>query len=277
MSFAQIKLNAKKHLIKNQFKCFLILVLPYICIVSLTALNYYLYVFLKSVSFENTPFVSFYAAQLRATLLTVSVCISVCVCIIAKFISERYVFIKSRTQNATLYQTFKKLSFRQCVTAVTVGILKFYLFLMWSMFYLFPSAFSGTALYLALHGNYSDKVLITLLLSTVILFLLGVVFLYITLKRYSMCNAVLFTTREADAFKIIARSCEIMEGNTKRYALFCVSFSGWIATCITVLPLFYVLPYIRISKYNYYNYLTGFKQYERITQKPIVFYAFQKA
>lgn len=277
MEFAQIKLNGKKHLVKNQFKCFLASAFPYVCIVSLTAFNYYLYIFLKSISFENTAFVSSYATELRATLLTATVCISVCICIIARFISERYIFIKSRTENATFHQVFKKLTIRQCVTAVTVGLLKFYLYLMWTVFYFFPSVFVGTALYLALRDGYSDKVLITLLTATAVLLLTGTVFLYITLKRYSMCNAVLFTTRESDAFKIIARSCEIMEGNTKRYALFSISFLGWKAACITLIPLFYVLPYIQISKFNYYNYLTGFKQYEKITQKPIVFYVPQKA
>lgn len=277
MNFAEIKLNGKKHLVKNCFKCFSASVFPYVCIVALTSFNYYLYIFLKTVPFENSPLVSSYAAQLRATLLTVSVCISACFCIIAKFLSERYIFIKSRTKNATLRQIFKKLSFRQCVTAVTVGILKFYLYLMWAVFYIFPSVFVGAALYFALRDGYSQKVIITLFASTVLLFLTGTVFLYITLKRYSMCNAVLFTTREADAFKIIAQSCEIMEGNTKRYALFKISFLGWKAACIAIIPLFYVLPYIQISKFNYYNYLTGFKQYEKITQKPIVFCVPQKA
>ena len=65
MKFSLIKMNAQKKLIKNHFICFCVSVLPYVTIVLLTLLNYYLYIFLKVIDFDFIPFISSYDVYVK--------------------------------------------------------------------------------------------------------------------------------------------------------------------------------------------------------------------
>lgn len=276
MNTSYIKLKAKKSLVNNHFKCFLISVLPYVVIVSLIGMNYYLYVVLKDTDFSAIPHISSYARFLPPTLFTVSIFFSYLLWQFSRIVSEKFFYYKNKNTEVTLWWALKKLSFRQVITSAMVNIIKFFLSVAWGVLYLLPCAVvSATFLYYVKSDNISIKLLITLFVSMVVLFLIGTVFLYVTLQRYSMCNGVIFSTGEKDCLKVIEKSIELMEGKAITYAFYRLSFIGWIFSCLLLIPAIYVLPYVTISKYGFYNAITMKQQYKE-KQKPIIFYIQKK-
>lgn len=270
MNFSYIKLNAKKNLVKNHLKSFIMSVLPYVSIFALCVLNYYFYIFLKNADFSFVTAISYYEIYLKATLLTISVCISFLLWRIIQLYSDKYFYSKNM-------KTKLKLSFSRFVTAISVSILKFFLSVAWSAFYLLPCAVvSATLYYSVISNDYTFNVMLTLFVSAIILFIIGISFLYITLKRYSMCNFVIFSGTETDSIKVIAKSVELIEKNTIRYSFYRLSLLGWVSSCILIFPAFYVLPYIKMARYSYYKAMVKPYSYRYEQVKPTVFYVTKK-
>lgn len=270
MNFSYIKLNAKKNLVRNYLKSFIMSVLPYVSIFALCGLNYYFYIFLKNVDFSFVTAISYYEIYLKATLLTISICISFLLWRIIQLYSDKYFYSKNM-------KTKLKLKFSQCMTAISVSILKFFMSVAWSAFYLLPCAVVGATLYYSINSNdYTFNIMLTLFVSAVILFFIGTSFLYVTLKRYSMCNFVIFSGAETNSIKIIAKSVELIERNTMRYSFYRLSLLGWVCSCVLVFPVFYVLPYIKMARYSYYRAIVKPYGYRYEPIKPTVFYVTKK-
>lgn len=270
MEFSFIKLNAKKRLVKNHFKSFLISALPYVNIFLLTALNYYLYIFLKNVDFIFIPYISSYAVVVKASLFTLSMLCSFVLWRISQLFSDKYFFSRNTKISC-------RLSFRQCFTAIMVSVLKFFLSVAWGTLYFSPCAVMTATLYYCIHsGDYTFNVMLTLFVASAILFVIGSGFFYVTLKRYSMCNYVILTGVETDSIKIIEKSINLIEGNMAKYTFYGLSFVGWILSCVLIVPVFYVLPYVKMAKYCYFKAITRPQERETEIQKPIIFYFTQK-
>lgn len=273
MNTSYIKLNAKKHLVKCHFKCFLISVLPYVTIVLLGGLNYYLYFMLKDMDLSFLYLKSSYAVYLRATLFTLSVCLSLGVWSVVRIFSHNYYYLKSRKGNISFFSSIKHLSFKKICTLLTTDVLKLYLSIAWGALYFSPCvSVVATLYYYYVSGEFSRNIALTLIISAFILFMIGSFFLFVTLKRYSMCYPLVFETDEKDALKILEKSIEIMNGKCTNFSFYNISFWGWVLSCVLVLPVIYVLPYKQMSKYSYYNFATRKKVQEETPQKPIVFY-----
>lgn len=265
-----IKLKAKNRLVKNNFSCFLASALPYATFISLSLLNFYLYMFLKNTDFFS---LSSYAHILRPLILTVSVVASFIIWRTARLITDRYFYVKNHNPDATFWKVARGVTFRQFITASMATVLKFFLGVAWSVVYLLPCAIMGGIFAYALeYEEFNRNLFITLFASTVILFFIGVSFLYVTMKRYTMTDAVIFACKEKDSLKAIEKSIKIMEGNTMKYSLYCLSFLGWLLSCLLVLPIFYVLPYKTMAKYSFYSVSSKSTFFKHSHQKPIVFY-----
>lgn len=270
MKFSYIKLNAQKQLLKNHFICFCVAFLPYVVSVFLCLLNYYLYIFLKSIDFSFISPISFYDIYIKASLFTLSICVSFVLWKISQIYSQKYFYSQINKKHI-------KLKFRQYITAITVSILKFFLSVAWGSFYLLPCAVTVATLYYSIQSReYAFNVMLTLFIASVMLFVIGISFIYITLKRYSMCNFVIFTETNINALKVIEKSIILTENNTVRYAFYCLSFVGWLLSCILIIPIFYVLPYIKMAKYSFYRAIIKPLEKEIETQKPIIFYISKK-
>lgn len=271
MNTSYIKLNAKKHLVKCHFKCFLVSILPYVTIVLLGALNYYLYFMLKAIelSYLNPS----YAIYFRATLLTLSICLSIALWRTVNAFTHNYYYQKSRNADITFFSSIKKISIKTVVTILTTDILRVFLSLAWGALYFSPFiSVVATIYYYFNSGEFSRNIGLTLMISAFILFIIGSSFMFITLKRYSMCYPIIFETEEKDSLKIIEKSIDIMNEKSLNFSFYNVSFWGWVLSCALLLPVIYVLPYKQMSKYSYYNFATREKISKQETQKPIIFY-----
>ena len=273
MNTSYIKLNAKKHLVKCHFKCFLVSILPYVTIVLLGVLNYYLYFMLKDMNFSFLYLKPSYAVYFRVTLLTVSICLSVSIWRVTSIFAHNYYYLKSRKGDITYFSSIKYLSFKKMCTLLTTDILKLYLSVAWGALYFAPCVSVVATLYYYWNSDeFSRNIALTLVISAFILFLIGSFFLFVTLKRYSMCYPIVFERDEKDSLVVLQKSIEIMNGKCLNFTFYNISFWGWVLSCILVLPVFYVLPYKQMSKYSYYNFATRKKVQEETPQKPIIFY-----
>ena len=268
MENSYIKLYAKKRLVKNHFKFFLVSFLPYVTIVLLTVLNYYFYFFLRKTDFLFMPFISSYAIYVKASLFTISSVTSFILWKALQLFSDKYFISKNNKIKI-------KMGFRHIFTSLVVTVLKFFVSVAWASFYLSPCAVMSLTLYYAInYTDYGFDVLITLFTASVILFFIGIGFIYVTLKRYSMCNYVILTENEKDSLKIIEKSIIYSENKMVKYSLYCLSFIGWILSCIAIIPAFYVIPYIKMAKLNYFKTIT--QPTEEKAQKPVIFFLTRK-
>lgn len=273
MNTSYIKLNAKKRLVKCHFKCFLVSILPYVTIVLLCVLNYYLYFMLKDMDFVFSYLKPSYAVYLRATLFTLSVCLSIILWRVMSIFTHNYYYLKSRKGDISYFTSIKRINVKKVCALLTVDILKLYLSIAWSALFFAPGiSVVATLYYYWNSGEFSQNIALILVISAGILFFIGSFFLFVTLKRYSMCYAIAFETEETDSLAILEKSIEIMNGKCLNFAFYNVSFWGWALSCILVLPVLYVLPYKQMAKYSYYNFATRKKVQEEAPQKPIVFY-----
>lgn len=278
MNTSYIKLSAKKHLVQSHFKCFLISALPYVTIILLMALNYFLYILLNKTDFGFLPYYSFYAKYFTTTVLTVCICLSFILLQYVKGVSDFYFFCRMKNIKTPFHKLLKFLSFRKVKTLTMLSILKFLLSLAWSAFYLLPSVTVSATLYYYINGyEYIKNVAITLFVSASMLFVTGISFLYITLKRYSMCSYILFSGEEKETLKIIAESIERTEGKCIKYSIYCLSFLAWNISCVFVIPVIYVLPYRVMSKYSFMYFALKPVEAEINKEKPIIFFITERA
>ncbi len=271
MEMSYFKLNAKKRMMNNYFKCFIVSVFPFMTVVLLIISNYFLVELLNSRSFN--VFLLQYAVYVRISLLTISVILSVFIWKSVQFLVDSYFLLKALNKNVTFRKTIKCVSFRQCFTFFMVSIVRFFLSISWLVVYLSPSIIIlGLLLYSYRSENNGFNINLTLFVSAIMLFIIGLSFLYITLKRYAMCSSVILTDEEKNPLKVIVKSIEIMENHSIKYAFYCVSFLGWLLLCLLIIPLIYVVPYFKMSKSCFHNSLGLSKVIRREEKKPIVFY-----
>ncbi len=267
MEMSYLKLYAKKRMVKSCFKCFCVGVLPFITIFSLILSNYYLFILLSQTDFSFTSFISQYANTVRLVLMSVSITLSLFIWNVACFFKENYFYGRVRRKGR------KHISFRQYLTYFAVSILKFLLSISWSAVYLSPAAaISLLLIYSYRYENYGYNVNLTLFVSASLLFIIGISFLFVSLKRYSMCSYVLLTEKVKNPLKVIEQSIILMEGNSVRYAFYLLSFSGWMLACILVIPTTYVIPYVNLGKWCFLSSLTIKEEKAEVNEKPIIFY-----
>lgn len=271
METSYFKLNAKKRMMKNHFKCFIVSVFPFMAVVLLVIFNYFLVRLLNDVTF-NTILLP-YAMYIRLLVLTTSIILSTFIWKSVQLVVDGYFLSKVHSKNVTLGQTIKCITFGQCLTFFMVSIVRFFLSVSWFVFYLSPCiAVSCLLLYSYKYENNGFNINLTLFISAILLFIIGVVFFYVTLKRYAMCSSVILTGEEKNPLKVIVKSIEIMENHSVQYAFYCLSFLGWILLCLLIIPIIYVVPYFKMSKSCFRNSLGLPKRIEQNEEKPIVFY-----
>ncbi len=262
-----LKLKAKNRLVKKHFSSFCIGFSPYAIFVLFGFLNYYLFTWLKIFDFGE------YSFTVRPAILTLSLALSFFIWRSARLLTARYFYYKNHNPETTFLKALKGVSFSQLFTATMCSILKFFLGIAWAGLYLLPCvAMLGMLYYNVRFEEFNLNLNITLSVSAIFLFVLGLSFLYVTLKRYSFTDGIILSKKEKDSIKVIEKSMELTEGKAVKYSAYCLSFAGWIASCLLVIPIFYVLPYKKMSEYVFFDWLNG-KQHQRVrSQKPIIFY-----
>lgn len=273
MEITCLKLSAKRKMLKNNFRFFIVSALPFFTISLLTILNYYFIYMIKKTDFGFIQALVPYNETIRISFIVIMIFASFCLWKWMSLCSQKYFFQRSIGKRTSFFKSIKTLSFSQYNSFLGVTIIKSLLTVSFSALYYLPClAVSGLSIYCYRYEHYGFNVNLTLFISAITLFVIGSVFLFITLKRYSFCTYILITTNERNPLKIITESIEIMENRCVEYSIYCLSFMGWILSCVFIIPMVYAVPYFNLSKWNYVNFIE--KKEEKITEseKPIIFY-----
>lgn len=261
-----LKLMAKRRMMRDNLRCFFISILPFLTLCSLVIINYYLPFFLKKTMVGTDNFLFVFLIILSAVI---SLCLWKSVCLI----KEAFFLMKSKYKKVKFFKIVRKITIKQYFTFIKASVLKTLLSVSWSTLYFAPSLVVALLLiYSYRNENYSENVYITLFASSIVLFVIGLLHLFVTLKRYSLCGAIILRDKEKNALNVIAESINLMENHCVEYSIYCASFSGWILSCIFVIPIFYVLPFVNMSKWCYLTHLNKAETTVKENEKPIIFY-----
>ncbi len=277
METSYLKLNAKKRMVKNYLICFTVSIFPFVTIFSLVILNYYLFILLRQTNFSFNAYISPYAEFIRLFLITVCLVLSFCLWRSVCLLKENFFFKKTQKGESTFLKSIKSVRFHQNITYYMVSLIRFFLTISWSTVYLSPCiAVVFLLIYSYRNENYGYNVNMTLFVSTVALLIVGLSFLFVTVKRYSLCVYVILKEKEKNPLKVIARSIALMEGKSIQYALYCFSFIGWIFSCLLVIPAIYVISYINMGKWCFLSKVNAQTDAPKPIEKPVIFYIIPK-
>ncbi len=273
MEITCLKLGAKRKMLKNNFRFFIVGALPFFTISLLTLLNYYFIELIKKTDLRFMGFLSPYTETIHLSLIVFFIILSLCLWKGVSLCSQNYFYRRATGKKLSFFKSIKSLSFSQYNSFLGVTIIKSLLSLsLCALYYLPCLAVSILLIYSYRYESYGFNVNLTLFVSSTILFFIGSIFLFVTLKRYSFTTYVIFTEKERNPLKVITRSIEIMEHRSVQYSFYCLSFLGWVLSCIFVIPLVYAIPYINLSKWCYIKFIE--KKNDKVVEneKPIVFY-----
>ncbi len=273
MEITCLKLGAKRKMLKNNFRFFIVGALPFFTISLLTILNYYFIEFIKNTDLRFAGFLYPYTETIHMSLVVFFIIFSFCLWKGVSLCSQNYFYRRATGKKLSFFGSIKGLSFSQYNSFLGVTIIKLLLSLSFCALYYLPClAVSALLIYSYKFEFYGYNVNLTLFVSSMILFIIGSIFLFVTLKRYSFTTYVVFTENERNPLKVITRSIEIMENRSVQYSFYCLSFLGWVLSCIFVVPLIYAVPYINLSKWSYINFIEKKKDRALENEKPIIFY-----
>lgn len=266
MKLSYLKLDAKRRMMSNTLSCFAVSLLPFFVFSFLVVFNYYLPFFLKK-TLPSTDIFLIVFISVMSIVFSIFLWTSICL------VKEKFFLIRAFGKKANFFKVIGSISHKQYVMYIKVSVLKILLSLSWSAVYFSPCLIVAFLLvYSYRYENYGVNVNLTLFLSSVLLFVVGLSHFFVTLKRYSMCTAIILKDKQENPLEIIAESISIMEKHSVEYSFYCLSFVGWFVSCIFVLPLFYVLPYINMSKWCYMENIKKEKKTVTENEKPIIFY-----
>lgn len=120
--------------------------------------------------------------------------------------------------------------------------------LCWLVYYLSPAIIcGGIAFFLYTYADIPPQAFYVLL-SGILLFLSLSLFVWrITCLRYC-CAPLFFAENNLSPVEAINKSISSTDGILSKTALLEASFWGWFLSCLLIIPVFYVLPYYRLSK-----------------------------
>lgn len=143
--------------------------------------------------------------------------------------------------------------------------------LCWGFVFVLPSAVCVSFLIMSLsQGPMEKNVFISWASGCAVLLIIGLAFLFVTAQRYSAWKYYLCSEKNG-VVSALYKSIEKTEGRCLEIAAFKLSMTGWLMSCLLIIPVVYVAPYISVS--NALFVLRGKTQEKTVEQKllPAVF------
>ena len=130
--------------------------------------------------------------------------------------------------------------------AFRLNIALFFAKLFWTNLMLLPgAAVVFSFCYLAYDAGIEFNLFLCGIAGGGVLIITGLVFRFLVVQKYFLAKSILIENPRLSAVEAIRRSCEVMNGNLRKTALFKLSFAPWILACVGILPIIYVWPYYR--------------------------------
>ena len=138
-----------------------------------------------------------------------------------------------------------KKSFKALKLYFTINFMKVF----WLIYFLSPVGVCvGCTAYLYNISYLSPDVYFVLAFGTALLLSISIVVWRVAVSRYSAAPYYICLKPELQVKDAIKKSIRFTDGMLAEGVLLEYSFSGWILSCILIIPLFYVVPYIKLTK-----------------------------
>ena len=161
---------------------------------------------------------------------------------------ENYAFFtSSKGKKPRLRKAIKIFKPKSLFKALFLYIRILSLKIFWITYYSFPAGICFAELiYMYNKSTLSYSVFIVLCFSSSLLFSLCLFMYKATVFRYSAAPYyILFTSKTKITFAI-NKSLEVTDTYIQNAVILKTSLTGWIISCITIIPIFYVLPYYKL-------------------------------
>lgn len=247
-----IRIKSKYLLLRNTIRLFLVAMVSEILRWGLTFLvTFGIYRLTKTAfifDFKNNILDTIF--YIFGFILAFFVCVAVTTFAAAVRMGEQFIFFSraegAKGRFALLFHfcTFKK-SIRALSFYLKLNILKFG----WLVYYLLPPTICiGIIFYLYNYAHLSFGVFMILTVGTSALISLSLFMWRTTVFRYSAAPYYMCLNPKMSPKSAINKSIRFTDGYLREGVLLESSFLGWIASCVTIIPIFYVIPYCRLCR-----------------------------
>lgn len=164
--------------------------------------------------------------------------------------------------------TFKR-SFKALLLYTRLGILR----ISWLLYFSLPCLVCyGIAYYLYSEGSILPAVFYILIAGSSVLLSFCIFMWRIAFSRYNASPYYACLNRDITTEKAIKKSISFTDGVLRESVFLESSFLGWLFSCLTVVPIFYVIPYFRISKALFVVESLSLKAYPKAENKYAINY-----
>ena len=173
-------------------------------------------------------------------------------------------FVASKGVNPRLKPTLRKASpkfvFKSLLLHIKILILK----LFWLFFYALPWAICLTILtYMYIKSTLPYSIFIILSFATSLLFSLCLFMYKATVFRYSLSLYYLLFNKKEKINTAIKKSIKSTDSYIQNALLLKASLTGWLLSCILLIPIPYVLPYYKLCNTIFLHYCVAEKLSEQ--------------
>ncbi len=237
--FSEIKIKSKYILAGRTTKLFIITLVSFLLRYSLIGANVYLFYFILK-SYLPLYYIILPAITSLLCLLFVS----------GVRLGENFIYyVVSQGGKGRALLIFKFLkpfnSFKAMVFYMKINFLK----LFWLIYFSLPSAFLGIAyFYLQKNRDMDRDVTIVIVTGFSLLVSISLVFYKATSLRYTAAQYYFCLDSEKRINRAIKKSIQHTDGNLTNGVVFEYSFIGWLLSCVFIVPLFYTVPFFKLSK-----------------------------
>lgn len=158
-------------------------------------------------------------------------------------------FIKASGGKGRTGLLFRFFTFESSIRAFYFYARLTFLKLAWLLYFLLPCVVCyGLTFYLYAGGKLLPVVFYTMLAGSSILLSFCIFMWRVAFFRYNAAPYYFSLNRDISAKEAIKKSVTFTDGFLQDSVLMDSSFSGWFLSCLTVIPIVYVIPYFKLSK-----------------------------
>ena len=239
---SSVRIKGKELLCRNTIRFFLVSIVSFLFRYGIVSVNIgAFYLFFESgyrIEYIFVPVIFFVVSLLFVSGI--------------KMGEEFIYFIRADGGNGRFLLLFKFLSPENSLKATLFYIKVNFLKAFWLLYFLLPSLIcGGCSFYLYKTSIINDFVSFTLLTGTIVLFCLSLVVWRTAILRYKAATYYFCLDDNRLVNKAIKKSVQFTDGSLSDGVVLEYSLLGWILSCAFVVPIVYVLPYIRLCKAIY--------------------------
>lgn len=195
-------------------------------------------------AYDNTAVYFFAAATLAVTVFLCAAVAS------ALKLGERYIyFTRAQGNKFRVRSLFKFFAPKKAFKAFRFYVAFVFLKTLWLVYFMLPvGVCAGCTAYLCNVAYLSPEVYTVLLFGTSLLLSVSAVVWRVCVLRYCAAPLYLCIKEDISVTEAFKKSIDVCDGFLTDGVLLEYSFAGWLLSCISVFPLIYAVPYIKLTK-----------------------------